>query len=179
VGPLTAGRDRAPRTLSTGFTLVEVLVVLVVLGVGLALVTANLGGDDRRELAREAKQLAGALEHAAALAQWRAETLGVSAEGSGYRFWRRAGDDRWVAFSSDDVLAARALPAGMTVRPMTYADAPLAADAIVPLRPSGRNEPYVLRLDSAGGHVVIASDPLNRVGYAFDSNASGSSAVVN
>ena len=179
MGPLNAGRGRAARIPDAGFTLVEVLVVLVVLGIGLALVSANLGGDDRRELAREAKQLAGALEHAAALAQWRAETLGVSAEGSAYRFWRRADDDRWVAFSSDDVLAMRALPAGMTVRPATYAGAPLAADAIVPLRPSGRNEPYVLRLDSAGGHVVIASDPLNRVGYAFDENATGSPAVLN
>jgi len=179
VGPLNADRGHARRTGNTGFTLAEVLVVLVVLGIGLALVTTSVGGGERRELAREAKQLAGALEHAAALAQWRAETLGVSAEGGGYRFWRRADDDRWVAYSSDDVLAARALPAGMTVRPMTYAGAPVAADAIVPLRPSGRNEPYVLRLDSGAGRIVIASDPLNRVAYAFDANATGSPAAAN
>jgi general secretion pathway protein H len=180
VGPLNAGCGHGRRTRSRAFTLVEVLVVLVVLGIGLALVSVNLGGDPGRQLVREAKQLAGALEHAAALAQWRAETLGVSAEGSEYRFWRRTDDDRWVAFSGDDVLAAHALPAGITVRPVTYAGAPIAADAIVPLRPSGRNEPYVLRLDAGGGHVVIvASDPLNRVGYASEANATGGPAAVN
>jgi len=153
--------------------------VLVVLGIGLALVSVNLGGDDRRELAREAKQLAGALEHAAALAQWQAVTLGVSAEGGAYRFWRRTGDDGWAALSDDDVLAVRALPAGMTVRPVTYAGAPVAADTIVPLRASGRNEPYELRLDAGALHVVVASDPLNRVGFAFDSNAADGPAAVN
>jgi general secretion pathway protein H len=149
-----------------GFTLVEILVVLLVLGVALALVAANVVGDERREVAREAKRLAGALEHAASLAQWRAEPVGVSAEGGGYRFWRRDEDGRWIAFSGDDVLAARSLPGGLTVAPVSYAGAPVAAHAILPLRPSGRNEPYTLRLDAAVASAVIESDPLNRVRYA-------------
>ena len=150
-----------------GFTLVEILVVLVVLGVALALVTVNVVGDDRRDVAREAKRLAGALEHAAALAQWRSEPLGVSAEGGVYRFWRRADDDgRWIVLSGDDTLAPRALPAGMTVAPVTYAGTPVSAGAILPLRASGRNEPYALRLGAAMANAVIESDPLNRVRYA-------------
>jgi hypothetical protein len=67
----------------------------------------------------------------------------------------------------------------MTVRPVSYADAPVAGDAIVPLRPSGRNEPYVLRLDSASAHVVVTSDPLNRVAYAFAATATDSPAARN
>ena len=160
MGDIAAHRPR-----ESGFTLVEIMVVLLVIGISASLVFANLGGDDRRDLDREAKRLAGALEHAAAVAQWQSETLGVSADGAGYRFWRRDAAGLWTAFSGDDVLAARALPAGMTVVPARYAGAPVAPDAILTLRASGRNEPYEQLLASAGGRVVIAGDPLSRVAF--------------
>jgi len=150
----------------TGFTLVEMLVVVVVIAIAAGLVVVNLGGDDRRAGEREAARLAGALEHAAALAQWKSETLGVSADGGSYRFWHRGGDDRWTAVSDDDVLAARTLPARFTLAAASYAGAPVAADAIIPFRPSGRNEPYALLLASPAWSLVIAGDPLNRVEIA-------------
>ena len=77
------------RRASLGFTLVEVLVVVVIIAIASGVVLANLDGDDRGRTEREAKRLAGALEHAASLAQWNGETLGVSAEGGFYRFWRQ------------------------------------------------------------------------------------------
>jgi len=150
-----------------GFTLIEMLVVVLVIAIASGFVIVNLGGGgDRRTAEREASRLAGALEHAAALAQWRGETLGVSAEGGAYRFWRRAADDRWTAIADDDVLAARVLPAEFTVAPATYAGAPVAADAILPFRPSGRNEPYAFLLASSTWSMVVAGDPLNRVQVA-------------
>jgi general secretion pathway protein H len=149
-----------------GFTLVEVLVVVVVIAIASAVVIANLEGDDRGKTEREAKRLAGALEHAASLAQWEGQTLGVSAEGSVYRFWRRRGDDRWTAVDDDAVLAARALPADFTVRPASYAGSPVAEDAVLPFRPSGRNEPYSLLLANPAWTVIVAGDPLNRVQFA-------------
>ena len=148
------------------FTLVELLVVLAIIGVAAGLVAVNLGGDDRRAAEREARRLAGALEHAAALAQWRGETLGVSAEGRSYRFWQRSADDRWAAVAGDDVLMPRVLPGEMTVVPLTYAGAPVPADTIFPFRASGRNEPYALALASSSWSIVIAADPLNRVQIA-------------
>jgi len=151
---------------AAGFTLLELLVVVVVLGIVAGLVMTNLGGDERRGAEREAKRLAGALEHAAALAQWRGETLGVSAEGRGYRFWRRGDGDRWSALADDDVLAPRTLPAGFIVAAATFAGAPIAADAILPFRASGRNEPYALMLASPAWSLFVTGDPLNRVQVA-------------
>ena len=151
---------------ASGFTLVEVLVVLIVVGVAGALIVVRLGSDDRRAGEREAWRLAGALEHAAALAQWRGDTLGVSAEGHSYRFWQRGADNRWAAIAGDDVLLPRTLPAQMLVTPISYAGTPVPPDAILPLRASGRNEPYALTLASSTWSVVIAADPLYRVQVA-------------
>ena len=47
----------------------------------------------------------------------------------------------------------------------------LASDAIVPLRASGRNEPFAFALATPGWRTVIALDPLNRVSIAGPSAA--------
>jgi len=148
-----------------GFTLAEVLVVLIVIGLAAALVYARFDNDPRAELEREGRRLGAAIEHAALLAQWHNETLGVSAAGSSYRFWRRganSGDD-WSAVSGDDVLVAHALPASFAAAVRAYAAQAVAADAIVPLRASGRNEPFVIELATAEWHLLLFSDPINRV----------------
>ena len=156
--------ERRPRR--AGFTLIEVLVVVIVIAIASAVLVANLDGDDRGKMEREARRLAGALEHAASLAQWQSETLGVSAEGNVYRFWRRRDDGAWTALADDPVLAPRALPSDFSVRPASYGAAPVAEDVVLPFRASGRNEPYSLLLANPGWNVLVAGDPLNRVSFA-------------
>jgi general secretion pathway protein H len=168
VGPLSARRDSTRRNAHAGFTLVEIVVVMVVIGIAASLLYVNPFVDTARDLQREARRFAGALEHAQALAQWQGEMLGVSvdgADGRGYRFWRRDADNRWIAFTGDDVLAPRRLPAGMTVAARSYAGAPAAPDLVVPFRASGRNEPYAMALAASGDVVVVAGDPVGRVRF--------------
>lgn len=147
------------------------LVVLAVLGIVAGLLVANFGRDDRHAAEHEAIRLAGALEHAVATAQWRGETLGISAEGGAYRFWRRDGDARWQVLTGDEVLAPRMLPAGLSMHPASFGGMPVSSDAILPFRPSGRNEPYSLVI--AGEHWVatVAGDPLNRVALRIEPEA--------
>jgi type II secretion system protein H len=142
------------------------LVVLLVIGLAAGLAYARLESDPRQTLERESRQLAAALEHAALLAQWRSESIGVSANGNVYRFWRRgsdAGGDGWTALSDDDVLTPHVLPESLSAAAREYAGRPVAADAILPLRASGRNEPYSIELASDQWRVVLLADPLNRV----------------
>jgi type II secretion system protein H len=166
-----AGPGRPARR--TGFTLVEILVVIAVIGIVAGLVVANLGGDGVRDLTREARRFAGALEHAQALAQWQSETLGVSADARGYRFWRKDPADNWIAFTGDDVLAPRTVAPGVRVSAQTYGGAPVAADAILPFRASGRNEPFSFAIGSGAGVVVLAGDPLGRVSFAVAEPGAG------
>ena len=138
--------------------------MLIVIGLAAGLVYANFDSDPRRAVERESARLAGALEHAALLAQWKGETVGISASGNAYRFWRRAaGASTWEPISADDVLQPRVLPAPLSVTAREYAGLPVAADAILPLRASGRNEPYVIQIASPEWFALLAADPLNRV----------------
>ena len=146
-----------------GFTLVEILVVLVILGVAAGLAVVTLRPDPHGAARREAQRFAGALEYAAARAQWRSETLGVDAAGRQVRFWRREADDRWRLVTDDDVLAEHTLADPLEAAPQSYGGRPLSPHTLVPLRPSGRNEPSTFTVDAGEVRVVVALDPLNRV----------------
>lgn len=151
------------RAYTTGFTLLEILVVVAILAIAAGIAVATLDRDERGTLDREARRFAGALEYAARRAELRHETLGVSAADGQWRFWVRAADGRWRALSEDEPLAPRMLPASFSAAPLAYAGQPLTAQAIVPLRPSGRNEPYAFVLASPTLEAIVSADPMNRV----------------
>ena len=149
---------------AAGFTLAQILVVLIVIGLAAGLAYAHFDADTKRTVELESRRLAGALEHAAQFAQWKDETVGVSASGNTYRFWRQpAGSSTWQPMSADDVLEPRVLPTPLAVSAREYAGLPVATDAILPLRASGRNEPYVIQISSPEWFTLLAADPLNRV----------------
>jgi general secretion pathway protein H len=147
-----------------GFTLIEILVVVAIIAITAGLASLAFETDDRGSVAREAKRFAGALEHASARAQWRGETIGVSADGDGWRFWQRPAElNRWQPLTEDDVLGAHRLPSGIIAAPLTFAGQALPANSIVPLRASGRNEPFAFAIIGKDARAVLSADPLNRV----------------
>jgi general secretion pathway protein H len=183
VGPVArAGPDAGPAARrvrspgdgrAAGFTLIEILVVIVILGIAAGLAVALVAPDERDVSAREARRFAGALEYAAQRAQWRNEMLGVSAGQRVVRYWRRdVVLDRWQLVDDDEILRARALPEPLDASALAFAGRAVAADAIVPLRASGRNEPFAFALAAPGWRTVIALDPLNRVSIAGPSATS-------
>ncbi|HEY7902415.1 MAG TPA: GspH/FimT family pseudopilin [Casimicrobiaceae bacterium] len=174
MGPLTPRIDcagKAPRRTrsraATGFTLVEILVVIAVIAIAASLAVVAWRGDPRVDAGREARRFAGALEYAAARAQWRRETLSVAVDGGTWRFLRRRDATHWEPVADDDVLAAHALPPPLSVWPASYAGQPVAAGTRIPLHASGRNEPFTFVVDGGSAPVVVAADPLNRISVAI------------
>lgn len=148
-----------------GFTLVEVLVAVTIIAIAAGAAVVAWRGDPRIDAGREARRFAGALEYGAERAQWRRETLAVQADGDGrgWRFLRRTDPAHWTTIVDDDVLAARTLPAPLSIQPSRYAGQPVAADALIPLHASGRNEPFSFIIDGGSPRLLVAADPLNRV----------------
>ena len=115
---------------STGFTLVELLVVMVIIGITLGLATLNAIPSPRQDLENEAKRIALLLQLARDEAIVRNRLVAFEANGERYRFMVR-GDTGWVPVTRDDLLRER-----------SFKNPPLR----LLLEPSGSSGPDLLRI---------------------------------
>lgn len=97
----------SPRV-ARGFTLIEMLVVLVIAGILVAAASLSLTRNPRTDLAEEAQRLALAFETAGDDAQLRAAPLAWVAVNGGYRFLARERDGAWRTLDDDPLLQPRA-----------------------------------------------------------------------
>lgn len=88
---------------SAGFTLIEMLVVLLIAGLLIAIVALAPTRNRRTDLAEEAQRLATMLESADDQAEVRSASIAWEPVNGGYRFDQRAEDGTWHPIA-DDVL---------------------------------------------------------------------------
>jgi general secretion pathway protein H len=98
-----------------GFTLLELLAVIVIIGVVLTFATLSLRGDRRADLLQEeAERLLALTRLAQDEAVLRGEEIGLRVGTDRYEFLTYA-TDRWVAVEQDAVLRAREVPPELTL----------------------------------------------------------------
>ncbi len=153
--PLTTGEGGAGR----GFTLLEVMAVLVIVGILLTFMTLSTGDKRGEELEREAQRLVALLQLASEEAVTRSEQLALRVGESDYAFMIRH-NNQWLPLEDARPLRPRTLPTGIELDLELEENPPpglTAEDADQPqifLLSSGEMTPFLLTLSAADGTVT-------------------------
>ena len=130
-----------PIHLLKGFTLIEIMVVLIIIGVVLSFVTLSVGnGRQTQQLQQEAQRLASLLTLASQEAILQAKEFGVAFTPEGYRFYEWQGQTKWYALNNDDLFYPRTLPPAISLA-FYFANEPLQLE-------EKANQPQLLLLSS-------------------------------
>jgi general secretion pathway protein H len=159
-----------------GFTLIEVMVVLVIIGVLVSFAVLSLGdGGKRDRLMEEGKRLAALIELASDQAVLEGREWGVHVAADGYLFMFLK-DGKWQEVTGDNLFRARQLEEGFTLElrmeDVTVAltaptdeqagendEAPLAPQVF--LMSSAERTPFEVVITAPGGEpVIVVEAPL-------------------
>jgi len=146
-----------------GFTLIEMLVVLMIMGLFVGLVSAITRPDDRAVLRLEAERLSQLLDFAAAEAQLTGKSIAWTAEGSGYRFWRAADDSNWSEIHDSDLLRARTLPQGVAISGFRVESMRPQGAMRLEFTPEGSSLAFTVGLSLGAERYRVAGSPVGDV----------------
>jgi general secretion pathway protein H len=99
-----------PSRFAAGFTLIEILVVVLIMAIALGLIGVNLARSDRDRVRDEADRLVLLLNAAREQAILEGTILAVQFTAQGYQFLQPDARGRLVPIEGDEVLAPRTLP---------------------------------------------------------------------
>ena len=146
-----------------GFTLIEMLVVLLIMGLFVGLVSTIVQPDERALLRVEAERLAQLLDLAATQSRLTGKSIAWTADGPGYRFWRFGEDSYWSEIRDDDVLRARTLPAGMVITGMRVENMRSLGHMRVELNPYAPMLAFSVEMSLGAARDTVEGSPIGAV----------------
>lgn len=147
----------------TGFTLIEILVVVAIVGIILAVASVNFFPDERRTLETEAERIALLMELGRDTAAMQGITLAWAASPRGYGFSRQNEQGDWVQDGLDEALRERALPEGVRVAELLVQHQPVPAGERLVFSPSGTGAPFEVSLVLAQYRMRVVGNVAGRV----------------
>lgn len=141
-----------------GFTLIELMVVMVIIGITLGMVSLNALPSPRQNLENEAKRLALLLQLARDEAIVRNRLVAFEASSDSYRFIVRNDQSSWDQITNDDLLRQRPFKNA----PVTVLLDPPGAGTGNPMRITfGRepvDKPFIMTLIAGDNSVSVRAD---------------------
>jgi general secretion pathway protein H len=147
----------------TGFTLIEVMVVLVIMGLFVGLVSTIVRPDDRALLRLETERLAQLLDLAATESRLTGKRIAWTAEPSGYRFWRFSDDTDWSEIHDVDSLRPRVLPQGMKIASLRVENAVSAEKMRLEFTPFGATLSFAIALTFGVANLSVEGSPIGEI----------------
>ena len=124
-GPESRSLSVTAASTAAGFTLLELMVVLVLIGIIFTFAMLSFGGDDIAEMMeQESRRLETLLALASDEAVIRGEELAIRFNNEGYEFMELQ-QDGWQVPKNDALLRSRTLPPGLEVRLQLEGDSPV------------------------------------------------------
>jgi general secretion pathway protein H len=148
---------------SRGFTLIEMMVVLMIMGLFVGLVSTITRPDDRALLRVEAERLAQLLDLAATEARLSGKSIGWTVDGPGYRFWRFREDLGWSEIRDNDILRARTLPQGMTISGLRVENMRGQGVTRLEFTPYGATLAFTIELSLGAERYAVAASPIGDI----------------
>lgn len=128
---------RAPRP-AAGFTLIEILVVMLLLVIVIGMVGLSVSGDGHRAVREESDRLSILLHAVQQEAILQAKVYAVEFSVDGYEFQILGPDGKFEALAqADDMLRPRTLPPAMEIRGILIEGAPAGEASRVVFYPTG------------------------------------------
>lgn len=145
-----------------GFTLIEMMVVVLILGLLSSLVVLTTAPDSRREASTEATRLALVLQAALQETQWSGRPMAFSAERNAYRFWAADEQAQWRGIADGEKFRPRSLSEGMAIVSIEVEGQTLPAGALLTFMPAHATL-FQITLDAPQGKMMLRSRPNSRV----------------
>lgn len=141
-----------------GFTLIEVLVVMTILGLAISGVSLSLETLRNRDTDLASERVRWVLEAAAERARIRGQAIAFETLADGYRFSIRDVDGRWIAFDEAPLFVERVLPENL--RWMSLKVEGVETDRIVF---ASRAPRFELRMQSGDSDIRLDGRPTGAV----------------
>ncbi|MDH3688953.1 MAG: prepilin-type N-terminal cleavage/methylation domain-containing protein [Gammaproteobacteria bacterium] len=155
----------------SGFTLLEMMVVVTLMALTVTFVVLNFNRDEDKIAELEARRFGALIEHLRDESMVTGQTFAIEVDESARRYRFLTPGEEWEPIEGDDVLRPRQLPDSLSVT-LKLLDSG-ASDDLVVVEAIGEITPFELTIGSQSGGYLVSLDPAQNVKVTRLENESG------